>query len=43
MIGSKNDAGILFQTVYDIFNFIKATKEERDVTVWASYMEVYNE
>lgn len=27
----------------DIFKFIELEKEERDIRLWASYMEIYNE
>lgn len=43
MIGSQFDKGILIQSVNDIFKYIDENTNERDVTLWASYMEVYNE
>ena len=43
MIGTQFDKGILIQAVNDIFQYIDENSDERDVTIWASYMEVYNE
>ena len=43
MIGSQFDKGILIQSVNDIFKYIDENSNERDLTLWASYMEVYNE
>ena len=43
MLGSSFDSGVLTSSIRDIFRYIDENAESRDVTVWASYMEVYNE
>lgn len=43
MIGTQFDKGILVQAVNDIFKYKEANASEWDLTLWASYMEVYNE
>ena len=43
MLGSSFDKGILLQSMNDIFKFIDDNQDSREVTLWGSYMEVYNE
>ena len=43
MLGTSFDKGILLQSVNEIFEYIKENQDNRDVTLWASYLEVYNE
>ena len=43
MIGSQYDQGVLVLAVKDIFNFIEVYQDQRQINLWGSYMEVYNE
>jgi hypothetical protein len=43
MLGTNFDQGVLNHSVKNIFQFIEENSEDRDITVWASYMEIYNE
>ena len=43
MLGTSFDKGILLQSMTDIFKFIDDNQDTREVTLWGSYMEVYNE
>jgi centromeric protein E len=43
MLGTSFDKGILLQSVSEIFEYISENQDNRDVTLWASYLEVYNE
>ena len=43
MIGTTEDRGILLQAVQDIYNFIEKHEGEREIHLWASYLEIYNE
>lgn len=45
MIGGQkqSEKGILQLSIQEIFNHIEGTKEDRDIQVFASYIEIYNE
>lgn len=43
MIGTTEDRGILLQAVNDVYKFIDQNEGEREVFLWASYLEIYNE
>lgn len=43
MIGTKEQKGILQMSISEIISFTEQVNDERDVSVWASYMEIYNE
>ena len=43
MLGTKDQKGLLHHSMQDIFSFTESVSEERDVTIWVSYMEIYNE
>ena len=43
MIGNKNEKGVLQYTMSDFFSYIEEVKDEREVNLWGSYMEIYNE
>ena len=43
MIGTTEDRGILMQAVSDIYKYKQQTQGEREVYLWASYLEIYNE
>jgi hypothetical protein len=43
MLGNKEQKGLLHQAMQDIFSFSEEVREEREVTIWVSYMEIYNE
>lgn len=43
MIGNKDQRGIIQISIADILNFAEEQQEERNVSIWTSYMEIYNE
>jgi len=43
MLGNSFDRGVLMQSVKDIFQYINDNEDNREITLWASYMELYNE
>ena len=43
MLGSKNNPGITFRTVMELYRRIDELKEESSTEVAVSYLEVYNE
>eukprot|EP00347_Sterkiella_histriomuscorum_P017345 403349742 len=43
MVGNKDQRGIIQTSIADIISFTEEVKEEREVSVWVSYMEIYNE
>ena len=43
MIGTESDQGIMVLAFKDIFKFIQQNSDSREITIWACYMEVYNE
>jgi hypothetical protein len=43
MLGTAFDQGILNHSVKDIYTFIQANEDTREITLWATYMEIYNE
>jgi centromeric protein E len=43
MLGSQDIPGVLPCAIRDIFNGIKADRENNEYNVWVSYMEIYNE
>ena len=43
MLGSDGNPGIIFRTVMELYNRIESAKEESDVEVVISYLEIYNE
>lgn len=43
MLGSRETKGLLQNAIQDVFSFAEQVREEREVTVWVSYMEIYNE
>ena len=43
MVGSAVEKGILGNAVDDIYEYILGNNDTREITLWASYMEVYNE
>lgn len=43
MIGTMEDRGVLLQAVNDIYKYIEKQEGEREIFLWASYLEIYNE
>lgn len=43
MLGSREQKGLLQHSLQDIFSFAEEVREDRDVSIWLSYMEIYNE
>ena len=43
MLGTTFDKGILLQAAKELLEFSEDNKDVRDVTLWASYLEIYNE
>ena len=43
MLGSEDNPGIVFRTVMELYARIELIKEESDVEVVVSYLEIYNE
>lgn len=43
MLGTPSDSGILLRAARDILAFRESTQGDRDISVYASYIEVYNE
>ena len=43
MLGTNFDQGILSHSIKNIFQFVEDSQDDRDITIWASYMEIYNE
>lgn len=43
MLGTREQRGILQQALMDLFSFSEQVRDEREVSVWVSYMEIYNE
>lgn len=47
MLGPSSKAGdnrgLLTYSIMDLFSFAEQVREDREVTVWVSYIEVYNE
>ena len=43
MLGSTNNPGITFRTVMELYNKIEELKDDRNVEIAVSYLEVYNE
>lgn len=47
MLGAQasiaEQSGLFFKSIKDIFAFKEKNKGERDISIWVSYMELYNE
>ena len=43
MLGTAIDQGVLSHSLKDIYSFIQANEDTREITIWATYMEIYNE
>lgn len=43
MLGTNFDLGILNHTMKDIYSFVAKHEDTREITLWATYMEIYNE
>lgn len=43
MLGNKDQRGMLHNSMMDLFSFAESVREDREVTLWVSYMEIYNE
>ena len=43
MLGSVENPGIIFRTVMELYSRIDSVKEESDIEVVISYLEIYNE
>jgi len=43
MLGTPSDSGVLLRAARDILAFRESTQGDRDISIYASYMELYNE
>jgi centromeric protein E len=43
MLGHPQNRGLLHHSMMDVLSHAEAVREEREVTIFVSYMEVYNE
>ena len=43
MLGSVENPGIIFRTVMELYSRIDSAKEESEIEVVISYLEIYNE
>lgn len=43
MLGTSFDQGILLSAVQEIFDYAGKNIDTREISIWASYLEIYNE
>jgi kinesin family protein 18/19 len=43
MLGEEDNPGIMFNTMKEVFKYMKQYQNDRDYTIRVSFLEIYNE